>query len=236
MCSPSFFITEMALSIASLGQPARTHLSCIVDIMATGISAKQGAGASASTPLTWLSGNSTVSAPENIILAWIENAVHQNDVIMSNMASQITSFTMVYTTVSSGADQRKHQSSASLAFVWGIHRWPVNSPHERPVTRKMFPFDDVIMVSQKPCIRVALFEFGCIITHIFRSVIFPQTSCLLLWQWENYIIATVCLQVAKLCTTKTQHFTCLYGCADWKMNSKANVINYAGEISCIYDF
>ena len=43
------------------------------------------------------------------------------------------------------ADQRKHQSSASLAFVPGIHRWPVNSPHKWPVTRKMFPFDDVIM-------------------------------------------------------------------------------------------
>ena len=45
----------------------------------------------------------------------------------------------------SAADQRKHQSSASLAFVRGIHRWPVNSPHKWPVTRKMFPFDDVIM-------------------------------------------------------------------------------------------
>ena len=45
----------------------------------------------------------------------------------------------------SGAGQRKHQSSASLVFVWGIPRWPVNSPHKRPVTRKMFPFDNVIM-------------------------------------------------------------------------------------------
>ena len=45
----------------------------------------------------------------------------------------------------SDADQRKHQSSASLAFARGIHRWPVNSPHKGPVTRKMFPFDDVIM-------------------------------------------------------------------------------------------
>ena len=41
---------------------------------------------------------------------------------------------------------KKHQSSASLYFVRGIHRWPVNSPHKRPVTRKMFPFDDVIMM------------------------------------------------------------------------------------------
>ena len=49
-------------------------------------------------------------------------------------------------TVYSGGDQRKHQSSTSLAFVWGIHWWPVNSPHKWPVTRKMFPFDDVIML------------------------------------------------------------------------------------------
>ena len=66
-------------------------------------------------------------------------------VIMSAMASQITSLTIVYSIVYSGTDQRKHQSTASLAFVRGIHRWPVNSSHKRPVTRKMFPFDDVIM-------------------------------------------------------------------------------------------
>ena len=66
---------------------------------------------------------------------------------MTTMASQITSLTIVYSTVYSVEDQRKHQSSASLAFVWGVHRGPVNSPHKWPVTRKMFPFDDVIMVS-----------------------------------------------------------------------------------------
>ena len=66
---------------------------------------------------------------------------------MNAMASQITSLTSVYSIVYSGADQRKHQSSASLAFVWGIHRWPVNSTHKGPVTRKMFPFDDVIMLT-----------------------------------------------------------------------------------------
>ena len=66
---------------------------------------------------------------------------HYNDVIMSTMASQITSLTSVYPTVYSGADQRKHQSSASLAFVLGIHR---------------SPFDDVItglngMISGSSC-------------------------------------------------------------------------------------
>ena len=71
---------------------------------------------------------------------------HYNDVIMSAMASQITSLAIVYSTVYSGADQRKYQSSAPLAFVWVIHWWPVNSPHKGPVTRKMFTFDDVIMI------------------------------------------------------------------------------------------
>ena len=70
---------------------------------------------------------------------------HYDDVIMSTIASQITSLTIVYSTVYSSADQSKHQSSASLAFVWEIHRGPVNFPHKWPVTRKMFPFDDVIM-------------------------------------------------------------------------------------------
>ena len=64
---------------------------------------------------------------------------------MSTIASQITSLTIVYSPVYSGADQSEHQSSASLALVWGIHRGPVNSPHKWPVTRKMFPFEDVIM-------------------------------------------------------------------------------------------
>ena len=60
------------------------------------------------------------------------------------MASQITGVLVVYSTVCWGTAQREHQSCTSLAFVRRIHRWPVNSPHKRSVTRKMFPFDDVI--------------------------------------------------------------------------------------------
>ena len=66
---------------------------------------------------------------------------------MSVLASQMTSITIVYLTAYWGADQRKHQSSVSQAFVGGIHRRTVNSPHKGPVTRKIFPFDDVIMVT-----------------------------------------------------------------------------------------
>ena len=75
---------------------------------------------------------------------------HYNDVIMDEMASQITSLMIVYSTIYSGDDQIKHQNSVSLVFVWGIHRWSVNSPHKWPVTRKMFPFDDVNM---NPCVN-----------------------------------------------------------------------------------
>ena len=75
----------------------------------------------------------------------IEKQQYYNDVIISAIASQITSLTIVYSTVYSDANQGKHKSSASLAFLRGIHRGPVNSLHKWPVTRKMFPFDDVTM-------------------------------------------------------------------------------------------
>ena len=64
-----------------------------------------------------------------------------NDVTVKATLSQITSLMIVSSSVYSGADQRKHQSSASLAFVWGIH----GSPDKGSVTRKMFPYDDFIM-------------------------------------------------------------------------------------------
>ena len=81
-------------------------------------------------------------------VTWCQNGYwiyHYNDVIMSPIASQITSLAIICSTVYTCADKRKHQSPASLAFVRGVHRRPVNSPHKGPVTRKMFPFDNVIM-------------------------------------------------------------------------------------------
>ena len=72
---------------------------------------------------------------------------------MSAMASQINGISIVCSTVYLGADQRKYQSFASLSFVRGIHRWPVNSPHKWPVTRKMFPIDGVSMDSSWRFVR-----------------------------------------------------------------------------------
>ena len=86
----------------------------------------------------------SLSGPKRIWWRW-HKRVHYDGVIMGALASQIINLTIVYSTVYSDADQRKHQSPASLAFVQGIHRGPVDSPHKWPVTRKMFPFHDVIM-------------------------------------------------------------------------------------------
>ena len=68
-----------------------------------------------------------------------------SDVIMDTMASQFTSLTNSLLNHLFSADQSKHQRSVSLGFVRGIHRWPVDSPHKLRVTRKLFPFDEVIV-------------------------------------------------------------------------------------------
>ena len=88
------------------------------------------------------------------------------------MVSQITSLTIVYPTVYLCADQRKYQSSASLAFMRGIHQWPMNSPHKGTVTRKLFPFDDVIMWTHKR--HRILQQIDRIITTPHCSIIFPD--------------------------------------------------------------
>ena len=85
---------------------------------------------------------------------------HYSDVMMRAMASQITGVSIVYSIVCLCADLRKYQSSASLAFLGGIHRWPVNSPRKGPVTRKMFPFDDVIMVAHHVVPRFKAIKHG----------------------------------------------------------------------------
>ena len=64
---------------------------------------------------------------------------------MGTMVCQITSLTIIYSAAYTGTYQINHQSSASLAFVRGIHHWLVNFPHKWPVTRKMFPLYDVII-------------------------------------------------------------------------------------------
>ena len=106
--------------------------------------------------------------------------LHYSDVIMSAMALPITGITIVYRTVCSCADQRKHQSSASLDFVGWIHRWLVNSPQKGPVTRERLPFDDVIM-SGLPAVMHFRGSWGCLISVAPRQLLhkcWPSRYCI----------------------------------------------------------
>ena len=97
---------------------------------------------------------------------------------MSTLASKITSLTNVYSTVYSGADQRKHQRSGSLAFVWGIHR----RPHKWPVTRKMFPFDDVIMTMPN---SISIWHRRLVVAMLYYAG--PYNTILYsIWQWFGF--------------------------------------------------
>ena len=86
--------------------------------------------------------------------------IHYSDVIIHTMAFQITCVSIICSTVYLGADQRKYKNSVSQAFVRGIHRSPMDSTHEGLTTRKMFPFDDIIM----ECIIVNTEQDNIIIT------------------------------------------------------------------------
>ena len=132
---------------------------------------------------------------------------HHCDVIMSALASQITGVSIVCSTVSLGADQRKLQSSASLAFMRGIYRWAANSPHKGPVTLKMFPSDDVTMIrmfrhiwviAMAPDILaacIAILSAGMVLT--IQDACSPRrrisitwaTSLLRKWKIRKYIFA-----------------------------------------------
>ena len=122
---------------------------------------------------------------------------HYSDVIMGDMASQITSMSSVFSVVCSAAHQRKHQSSALLAFVRAVHRSPVNSPHKGPVTRKMLPFDCVIMhntmsrhivrLNIKSILNSEYHDYGCSVNcgcariHLSQSKTGIYHVCLLYW-------------------------------------------------------
>ena len=107
---------------------------------------------------------------------------HYNNVIMSALASQITSLTIVYSTIYSGANQRRHQSPASLAFVRRIHRWPVNSPHKGPVTRTMFLFDDVITVT------LTLYASAMTIWYVIDKIRLVRGALFIYYVYHIYLL------------------------------------------------
>ena len=116
------------------------------------------------------------------------------------MASQITGVSIVSSTVCSGADQRKHQSFASLTFVRGIYRWPMDSPHKGPVTRKISPrikewrvvgqgsLPNSFGVEFMLCIRTHFYG-GTLVSHILVSThllhLYFLFCCRIVIQWSG---------------------------------------------------
>ena len=140
--------------------------------------------------------------------------------------SQITSVSIVCSTVCSGIDQRKHQISASLAFVRGIHRWPVNSPHKGPDTRKMFTFDDVIMITVVVNVRatvnaISSHSAGFAVRHVQNYIVIFT----LYVYWANLGRHTVVIFMSRRCVIiimlrfvfeeRLPHLSWLQRCLDW---------------------
>ena len=153
---------------------------------------------------------------------------HYNVIIMGAMASQITSPTSVYSNIYSGADQRKHQSSAWLAFVWWIHRWPVTSPHKGPGTQKMFPFDDVIMqrVIFDPYINVlkdhvvkAVIDINWFLFVIFWQYAYLTVACDVMWRTRSGST------LAQLITVNFR-WTCIWN-EKWKLWNLGEILAYS---------
>ena len=152
--------------------------------------------------------------------------LHSTDVIMGTIASQITSLTIVYSTVYSVADQRKHQSSAPLAFVRWIHRGPVDSPHKWPATRKMFPFDDVIM-------NTASLQMWCdvLVNWSLRSN-FRGIWIKIMWRQFSFSNMPLKCRLRKwrpLCISLNLSNVCLFRCIPLPLMHFKN-----GYISCLH--
>ena len=150
------------------------------------------------------------SWPPYRLVPWVKvcaAGLHYDDVMMGSMASQITSPTIGYLSVYSGADQRKHKRSASLAFVRGIHRWPVSSPHKGPVTWKMFPFNgpqwNLLREFQMRvrCKQIVIRPFH-IFTHCVLYVHFTYLHTVDIGAQENTLQSHCCL-VGSFATLQT---------------------------------
>ena len=151
---------------------------------------------------------------------------HYNDAMMSGMASQVTSLTTVCSTVYTGTDQRKHKSSAPLAFVRGIHRYPVNSPHKGPVTRKMFPFDDVI-ISLNWCNGALTVIYGK------DSVILNIMMAYIHLHYIDLSLRLIMLKQASITILSSRH--CKFDYTYWMLSEYALLpLTHSGRMTHIY--
>ena len=112
--------------------------------------------------------------------------------------------------------QRKHQSFASLAFVWGIYREPVNSPHKWPATRYMFPFDDVIVKLKRWCLNKisADLQSAWKKCKYLIPILLTLLSLLFLFIWLGFVVVFIIIFfifVLLVCFVLFWFCFCLFG-------------------------
>ena len=146
----------------------------------------------------------------------IDTTPHYSDVILTK-ASRITSLAIVYSTLYFGVDQRKHQRSASITFVRGIHRWLVNSLHKWPVTRKMFPFDDVIMRGCSGIIITWFIAVEYLDERFWRGTDHEETTVMNI---ENLFIS----QVSRNLSSIKVRFTSIQISITWSLQNLTHVL------------
>ena len=137
---------------------------------------------------------------------------HYSDVIMGTIASQIASVSIDYLSVSTGTDQRKHQSSASLAFVRGIHR------HKWSVTRKCFH----LMTSSK-LLNIRQFQ-----KTPSNNQLDGEKMMEILWWWDDQWNKTVLVSFVKMyktCALTSYNFRVAVYCIWWMLDYVAEVIS-----------
>ena len=130
--------------------------------------------------------------------------IHYSDVIMGAMACQITVVPIVYSTVCSDTDKKNPSKLRVTGLVRGIHRWPVNSPHKRPVTRKMLMRSSYSYHRYPPGVmynvtRHALQPKKCIIEWI----VYVKPGCIL-YRWAVCISSNLQLKLLKSIIMRTK--------------------------------
>ena len=165
----------------------------------------------------YISNNGTIEQSGCIIILLICFHLHSShsDAVTSKRARyQITGVSIVCSIVCSGANRTKHQSSATMAFLRGIHRWPLKPPHKGPVTRKMFPFDDVIMLQLCLSVLTRTKNTGQVVWRAFH-IIFSEHLRFVFRSWLLYpvhgvsldILYSISLSKLKLFTRNTRNLS-----------------------------
>ena len=144
---------------------------------------------------------------------------HNSVVIMGGMPSQIIRATIVYSTVYSGADQRKYQSSASLAYMRGIHRWLVKSRHKCPVTQKCFHW----MTSSCICGNQML-HIICYFLSVLFSIQFYTIPTI--FRFRGEMSWSVWFRLFFIHPSALHSAVCLSVSLQWCHNERGSVSNY----------